>query len=76
MPKTNLQIRIPEEINSQISQLSLGSKSDFVRRAIEEKIQREMFKKLEEQWIEALSHKMEDFKDANKWLKAESWGPK
>lgn len=76
MSKTNLQIRIPEEVDSQISQLNPRSKSDFVRKAIEEKIQREMFKKLESQWIEALAEKPEDAKEAKQWLKAESWGPR
>ncbi|MBI2335991.1 MAG: hypothetical protein HYU97_04435 [Deltaproteobacteria bacterium] len=76
MAKTNLQVRIPEEVNSQIAQLKFHSKSDFVRQAIEEKIQRELFKKLEEQWIEALAKKPEDLQEAKKWLQAESWGPK
>ena len=73
MAKVNLQIRLPEEIDSQIAKLAPKSKSDFVRQAVQEKVQREMFKKLEEQWIEALKKDPEDSKEAEVWIKAEHW---
>jgi metal-responsive CopG/Arc/MetJ family transcriptional regulator len=78
MAKTNLQVRIPEEIESQISELAPHSKSEFVRQAIEEKIRRERDRRREEQWIEALKKNPEDPKEAKKWLKIEreSWGPR
>jgi hypothetical protein len=76
MAKTNLQIRVSEEIVNQIGKVSEKSKSEFVREAIEEKIRREMDRKRVEKWIEALKKKPEDVKEAENWLKAESWGPR
>jgi Arc/MetJ-type ribon-helix-helix transcriptional regulator len=74
MHKTNLQIRISPEVDSQISKFAPKSKSDFVRKAVEEKIRRETHLRLEEQWIEALKKRPEDDKDAERWIKAEVWG--
>jgi hypothetical protein len=78
MQKTNLQVRIPPEVDSQIAHLAPKSKSDFVRKAVEEKIRREMGRRLEAQWIEALKKHPEDAakgsKDAEAWVKAEAWG--
>ncbi len=76
MSKVNVQIRLPEELNAQIAGFSPKSKSDFVRKAIEEKIQKERFRLLEEKWIHALSKHPEETKESETWLKAESWGPK
>ena len=76
MAKTNLQIRISSEVDAQLAQLSPSSKSAFVRRAIEEKIQREKFRRLEEAWIRALNKKDDKKEAAEAWLKAESWGPR
>ncbi len=76
MPKTNLQVRITPEMSAKIDKIAPGSKSEFVREAIEEKIQRELFKKMEAQWIEALIKNPQDTKYDEDWLKAESWGPK
>jgi len=75
MAKTNLQIRIPEDLDSQIAALAPKSKSSFVREAIEEKIHREIDKKREAKWIQALKKNPEDSKDSGTWLKAESWEP-
>lgn len=76
MRKNNLQIRISPQVDQQIAELSPQSKSEFVRRAIEEKIQREEFRKLEEQWVQALQKDPENVKETEKWLKAEVWGDK
>ena len=73
MQKNNLQIRISEEMNKAIAELSPKSKSDFVRQAIEEKIQKEKAKKFEEQWISALKKKPESTQEAKQWLQIESW---
>ena len=73
MHKTNLQVRIPPEIDSQIEVLAPHSKSAFVREAIEEKIRREQEKKLEDKWIKALAKHPEEASEAEVWLKAESW---
>lgn len=76
MAKVNLQVRLPEEVDAQIAVFHPRSKSDFVRKAIEEKIQRERFLRLEEKWIQALTEHPEDADEANAWLKAEAWNPK
>lgn len=76
MPKTNLQVRVPEEVSDQIEEISGQSKSSFVREAILEKIQREVHRRQEEQWIAALKKHPEDLSNAQDWLKAEGWGAK
>lgn len=77
MTKTNLQVRIPAEVDSQIAKLALGSKSAFIRRAIEEKVHRELDQRLEEQWIKALKKNPEEEDvETQSWLKGESWGPR
>ena len=76
MAKVNLQIRVPEEVESEINRVAPRSKAAFVREAIEEKIRRERDQRLEDQWIRALQSQPEDVKEAQKWLKAEGWGPR
>ncbi len=73
MTNVNLQVRLAPEMEAQIEQLAPGSKSAFVRQAIEEKIQREKFRRLEEQWIKALQKHPEDSQKSEAWLKAEAW---
>lgn len=76
MAKVNLQVRLSEELDSQISQLAPRFKSEFVRQAVQEKIQREMFKKLEAQWVKALKKDSKEEASAQDWLNAEAWGPR
>lgn len=76
MQKINLQIRVPEEVSDQIEEISGKSKSSFVREAILEKIQREVHRRQEEQWIAALKKHPEDLSEARDWLKAEGWSSK
>jgi len=76
MSKTNLQIRISPDVDEDIQKLSSKSKSDFVRRAIEEKIQREKDRLMQERWIRALKKKPDESAETNDWLKAEAWGEK
>ena len=73
MKKTNLQIRIPEELDIEIENLAPHSKSEFVRQAIEEKIQKEKELHFEKQWIKALKKNPEDLREAEKWSQVESW---
>lgn len=61
-------------MDAQIEKLAPKSKSRFVRKAIEEKIRREIFQKLETQWIEALKKHPEREKEFADWVKAETWG--
>lgn len=76
MRQTNLQVRIPNDVDFEITQLAPKSKSAFVRQAIEEKIRRERFRQLEQKWIEALGKNSEDVKETRRWLKTEEWGPR
>lgn len=76
MSKTNLQVRIPEEIDVQITRLAPGSKSSFVREAVLEKIQREKDLQLEAKWIAALAKHSDSGKEDKDWSKAEAWGAK
>ncbi len=73
MAKTSIQIRLPEELEAEISHHTKKSKSSFVREAIEEKLRREKDKKLEEQWIKALQKHPEE--EGEIWS-TEAWGEK
>ena len=73
MAKTNLQVRLPEEMEEQIESLAPHSKSAFIRDAIAEKVRREQNKRLEEQWIRALKNHPHKESEVEDWLKAESW---
>jgi hypothetical protein len=73
MQKVNVQIRVTAQLADEIERLADVSKSDFVRKAIEEKIQREKSRRLEEQWIEGLHKNPESTKESDDWLKAEAW---
>ncbi len=76
MTKTNLQVRLPEEIDAEIDQVAPASKSEFVREAIVEKLHRERFRRMEAQWIAGLK-KQDDTQDTDDaWVKAETWGKK
>ena len=73
MQSSNLQIRIPAEIDSQIERLAPKSKSAFVREAIVEKIQREKARRMEKTWIHALEKHPDRADEDDDWLKAEAW---
>ena len=72
MKKSSLQIRIPESLVAEIERLSEGSKSAFVRAAIEDKILQETHRRLEARWIEALRKKPRRRSEDAAWLKAEA----
>ena len=81
MRKTNLQIRIPEDLDVEITALSPRSKSDFVRQAIQEKIEKERSQRLEDQWIKALgikalAKKSDQRAEDNALEEAQAWGSK
>ncbi|MBI2346687.1 MAG: hypothetical protein HYV03_07410 [Deltaproteobacteria bacterium] len=73
MAKSNLQVRIPHETDAQIASLAPKSKSEFVRQAIREKLQRETFRRLETKWIAALKQHPEENTEAETWHAAEAW---
>ncbi len=76
MAKTNLQIRLSDELDTQIEAFAPKSKSEFVREAIEEKIQREKDLRQEEAWIKALSKAKSSQKEDKTLEKAQTWGSK
>ena len=76
MTKSNLQVRITDGTRNRIARLSPRSTSAFVREAVEEKLRRELFLRMEKQWINALRKEPEDPREAARWLKAEAWGDK
>lgn len=76
MTKTNLQVRIPEDIDREIDEVAPSSKSEFVREAIVEKLHRERFRRLEVQWITSLKKASDSDADDTAWVDAESWGDK
>lgn len=76
MTSLNLQIRIDSENIKEIDALASKSRSEFVRQAIVEKIEKEKTKKLEEQWIKALSKHSDTDKNLDEWLAAEAWEEK
>ncbi len=76
MTTLNLQVRIDSKNIKEIDILSSKSRSEFVRQAIIEKIEKEQTKKLEEQWIQALSKHPDTDKNLDHWLAAEAWEEK
>lgn len=70
----NIQIRIPGATNKKINKLAKKSRAEFVRKAIQEKIQRELDRQKEEQWINALRSHSEDTQNIKDWLRANEWG--
>jgi Arc/MetJ-type ribon-helix-helix transcriptional regulator len=76
MTKTNLQVRIPEEIDAEINKMAPASKSEFVREAIVEKLHRERFRRLEDQWIKSLQSHKDSPDEEEAWVDAEVWGDK
>jgi hypothetical protein len=73
MAGVNLQVRLAAELAAEIDRLSPGSRSGFVRSAVEEKIRRERARRLEQRWIQALAKKRDDAREADAWLRAEAW---
>lgn len=74
MAKTNLQIRLEEEIAAKVDEMTSQSRSSFVREAIVEKLRREQFQKSEDQWIAALKKEGHPCDATDKeWLDVESW---
>ncbi|MBI4374064.1 MAG: ribbon-helix-helix protein, CopG family [Deltaproteobacteria bacterium] len=76
MRNVNVQVRLPHDLDERISKMASRSKSSFIREAIEEKIERERKRRLEEQWIQALKGHPEDEKEAESWFQREDWGHK
>lgn len=72
MTKTNLQVRIPEEID----QIAATSKSEFVRESIVKKLHRERFRHLEYQRIASLKKQDGTSDSDDTWLNGEAWGEK
>ncbi len=76
MTSFNLQVRLDSKNIKEIDDLDYKSRSEFVREAIMEKIQKEKTKKLEEKWIKALSKHPQSDENSDDWLAAEAWEEK
>lgn len=73
MKNVNVQVRLPHDLDERVSKVASRSKSSFIREAIEEKIEKERMKRLEEQWIKALKGHPEEAKETEDWLRIEEW---
>lgn len=73
MQQINLQIRVPAEFVKEMEHFSSLSRSDFVRVAIQEKLDKLRAEQMEGQWIKALGKSPESKNEAEAWHRAEDW---
>lgn len=79
MSMKNIQITVDEETLRQVDRVSgpLGLKrSEVVRQALRQWLQRRATERFEEEWIAALGKEPDDQKRAEDWLGVQSWGRK
>jgi metal-responsive CopG/Arc/MetJ family transcriptional regulator len=72
----NIQITVDEETLRQVDRVSgpLGLKrSEVVRQALRQWLQRRATEHFEEEWISALGKKPDDHQRAEEWLGVQSW---
>ena len=75
----NVQITVDEETLRQVDLISkpLGFKrSEIVRQALREWLQRRALERFEEDWIAALEARPDDARRADEWLAAQTWSRK
>jgi metal-responsive CopG/Arc/MetJ family transcriptional regulator len=75
----NIQITVDEETLRQVDRVSkpLGLKrSEIVRQALREWLQRRVVEKFEDDWIAALNRRPDDAARADDWLAAQTWSRK
>jgi len=75
----NVQITVDEETLAQIDRIGkpLGLKrSEIVRRALRDWVQRHAVEGFEQEWIEALYKKPDQASRAEEWLSIQTWGKK
>jgi metal-responsive CopG/Arc/MetJ family transcriptional regulator len=75
----NIQITVDEETLRQVDRVSrpLGLKrSEVVRQALRQWLQKRATERFEEEWISALRGAPDDTSRADDWLIAQAWGRK
>ena len=76
---TNIQVTIDEKTLRQVDRASkpLGLKrSEIVRQALRQWLQRQAIDQFEQQWITALKKQPHDDQAAEDWLGAQAWSSK
>lgn len=77
MTYRNLQVRISSDLDKAIGRLSKGStRSEFVRKVLEDIVRKVEIKKMEDQWIAALKKNpptKKEIEEDREWLKAQAW---
>ncbi len=76
MSMKNIQITVDEETLRQVDRVSgpLGLKrSEVVRQALRQWLQRRATERFEDEWISALGKEPDDHKRAEEWLGVQSW---
>ena len=79
MSMTNIQITVDEETLRQVDRVSkpLGLKrSEIVRQALRQWLQRRAVERFEEDWIAALEERPDDGARAEDWLPVQAWSRK
>jgi predicted transcriptional regulator len=79
MVMKNVQITVDDETLREIDRLGkpLGLKrSEIVRRALRDWLQRQAVEDFERQWIRSLGESPDDASRAEDWLAVQSWGKK
>ena len=72
----NIQITVDQETLRQVDRVSkpLGLKrSEIVRQALRQWLQRRAIERFEEDWIAALKNRPDDRRRADEWLPIQSW---
>jgi len=75
----NVQISIDEETLERVDQTGqpLGlTRSEIVRRALRDWLQRQAVENFEQEWIDALRAKPDKAERAEDWIGVQTWSPK
>ncbi len=75
----NVQITVDEETLQQVDRMSkpLGLKrSEIVRQALRQWLQRRALERFEADWIAALKRRPDDARQADEWLAVQAWSRK
>lgn len=73
----NVQVTVDEETLQQVDRMSkpLGLKrSEIVRQALRQWLQRRALERFEADWIAALERRPDDARQADEWLAVQAWG--
>lgn len=76
MSMKNIQVTVDQDTLRQVDRVSkpLGLKrSEIVRQALRQWLQRHAIERFEEEWIAALKNRPDDRRRADAWLPIQSW---